>query len=86
MAEYRCWMPANCETRDDARVVHAFDAWSASKAFAKKADEDSGAEMSASREGFTVHVLSEDDIETVWRVWPEYEVQWYAHAERVASC
>ena len=45
--------------------------------------QESTAEMSQSglrpgHDGYVVHVLSPDNVETKWRVWPEAEVRWYA--------
>jgi len=83
MARYRCWMPDYAETSDDAREVEAFDAWAAVKHYAKWADENAGGEMAQNglrpaHAGYIVHCLSPDNAETVWRIWPEVEVRWYA--------
>lgn len=80
---YRCWMPDYGETSDDAREVVAFDPWAAVKAYAKWADENAGGEMAQnglrpSHAGYIVRCLASDNTETVWRIWPEAEVRWYA--------
>jgi hypothetical protein len=81
-------MPSCGETSDDAREVHAFDAWSAAKRWAEWADGNSGAEMSQNglrqgHPGYVVHILTPDNVETIFRVFPEAEVRWYAQAAGV---
>lgn len=80
---FRCWMPDFAETSDDGRLMESFDVWGAVKAYAKWADENSGGEMAQNglrpaHDGYIVHCLSPDNTETVWRIWPEAEVRWYA--------
>jgi len=80
---FRCWMPNCAETSDEGEDIDAFDAWDAVKKYAKWADENSGGEMaqngmSRRHDGYIVHCMSPDDTETVWRIWPEAEVRWYA--------
>ena len=88
MAEYLCWMPGSSE-REDATIIHAFDAWSAAKEFAKRADNDSGSDISNgamdSRNTLRVHVLTPDGVETLWDVWPDIVIHWYGCAAGIVE-
>ena len=89
MAEFRCWIPEYEEGQDEADVIHAFDAWSAAKRFAEKADQNAGGEIATSalrgNNKLRIHVLSPEGIETMWDVWPEAEIRWYGSAAGVAQ-
>jgi hypothetical protein len=88
MSEYLCWMLGHTE-RDEAVIVHAFDAWSAAKEFAKRADQESGSYISNgamdSGAKLRVHVLSPDGVESMWDVWPDIVIVWYGCVAGVAG-
>lgn len=91
MPKYLCWVPDfhPYASNDDGVEVDAFDAWSAAKEYAKRADNDSGSDISSGLMGsgdkLRVHVLGPDGVETLWDVWPEVEVIWYGNAAGVVE-